>query len=133
MLFRVLLLAPVFVFSFAFYSAETARAVDVLDDVCRNAEKKNPGQTPAACKDRNPGSNPIYGQEGILTEIINLISILIGIAAVVMIIIGGLKFITSGSNPQDVSTAREIVIYAAIGLIVASLAQVLVRFVLSKL
>jgi hypothetical protein len=112
--------------AFIGYSAGTAQAVDVLQ-VC----DKRPDA--AICKDKNPGSNPIYGQDGILTEIINIISILIGIAAVIMIIMGGLKLITSGSNPQDVSSAREMIIYAAVGLIVAGLAQVLVRFILSKL
>ena len=108
-------------------------SVDVLDEVCKNAKRENPKAVPAACKDKNPGSNPIYGQKGILTSIINMVSILIGIAAVIMIIVGGLKFITSGSNPQDVTSAREMIIYAAIGLIVAASAQLLVRFILSKL
>lgn len=117
-----LLAAPIVSFS------GTSEAVNVLQ-VC------NRKPNAAVCKDKkaNGNPNPIYGKDGILTEAINIVSILIGVAAVIMIIIGGLKMITSGSNPQDVTSARETIIYAVVGLIVASSAQLLVRFVLSKL
>lgn len=103
--------------------------VDVFSEVC----KKAPDST--ACKEKTEGkkSNPIYGADGILTKVINLLSIVVGIAAVLAIMVAGLKFITSGSNPQQVTVAREMVLYAVVGLIVAALAQLLIRFVLGKL
>ncbi len=101
--------------------------MDVLKDACKN----NRGA--AACQDKNlGGKNPIFGSEGILTKIINLVSILVGIAAVISIIVGAFKLITSGYNAQEVTTARELIIYALVGLILAAVAQLIVRLVLDK-
>lgn len=104
--------------------------VDVLQKIC----SKKPNAT--ACKDKNPNpgpnNNPLFGSNGIITEVVNIISILVGIAAVIMIIMAGLKFTTSGSNPQEVTAAREMIIYAAVGLIVVALAQVFVHFIINR-
>jgi hypothetical protein len=52
--------------------------------------------------------------------------------AVVMIIIGGLKYITSGGDSGNVTGAKNTILYAIIGLVIVALAQFIVRFVLSK-
>ena len=57
---------------------------------------------------------------------------MVGIVAVVMIIIGGLRYITSGGNDTNVASAKNTLLYAIIGLIIVSLAQLIVRFVLNK-
>lgn len=111
--------------------AASAASVDILDDVC------NKQPTAAACEDRvgnskNNNQNPIYGPDGIITKIVNVISIIVAIAAVISIIVAGIKFITSGSDPQQVTQARELVIYAIVGLIVAAFAQIMVRYVLAN-
>jgi hypothetical protein len=109
---------------------QPAQAADVLKDVC--SRKTNA----AVCKDNNPNpgdNNPLFGSDGIITEVVNIISLLVGIAAVIMIIMAGLKLITSGSNPQEVAKGREMIVYAAIGLIVAASAQLLVRFILFEI
>lgn len=63
---------------------------------------------------------------------INLFSAIIGIIAVVMIMVGGLKYITSQGDPNATATAKNTILYAAIGLVVVALAQVIVRFVISR-
>ena len=70
--------------------------------------------------------------ESTITNVINILSIFVGIAAVIMIIIGGFRYITSGGNQESTKSAKNTIIYAVIGLIIVSLAQVLVHFVLSK-
>jgi hypothetical protein len=52
--------------------------------------------------------------------------------AVIMIIVGGLKYITSGGDSNNVSSAKSTIIYAIIGLVVVALAQFIVQFVLNK-
>jgi hypothetical protein len=47
-----------------------------------------------------------------------------------MILVGGLKYTTSGGDASSVSSAKNTIIYALVGLIVAAFAQFLVRFVL---
>ena len=68
----------------------------------------------------------------IIHTIINLLSAVVGIVAVVMIIIGGLRYITSGGNDTGVASAKNTILYAIIGLIIVAFAQILVRFTLSK-
>ena len=64
--------------------------------------------------------------------VINIFSLIVGVISVIMIIIGGLKYITSGGDSGNVSGAKNTILYAVIGLIVVALAQVIVRFVLQK-
>ena len=68
----------------------------------------------------------------VLRTALNLFSAIIGIIAVVMIMIAGLKYITSQGEPANIATAKNSILYAAIGLVVVALAQVIVRFVLSR-
>jgi hypothetical protein len=68
----------------------------------------------------------------LIKTIVNLLSAVVGIVAVVMIIFGGLRYITSGGNDTSVTGAKNTILYAIIGLIIVALAQVLVRFTLNK-
>lgn len=68
-----------------------------------------------------------------ITWVINVFSIVVGIAAVIMIIIGGLRYIISGGDSGNVTSAKNTILYAIIGLVVVALAQFIVKFVLGKL
>ncbi|MGH7158298.1 MAG: Mbov_0395 family pilin-like conjugal transfer protein [Candidatus Saccharimonadales bacterium] len=68
----------------------------------------------------------------IITDAINIFSIIVGIIAVIMIIVGGFKYITSGGDSGNISSAKNTIIYAVIGLVIVALAQFLVQFVLDK-
>ena len=61
---------------------------------------------------------------------INLLSLAVGIAAVVMIIVAGLQFITASGDSNKISSARTSIIYALIGLVIVVFAQTIVHFVL---
>ena len=63
---------------------------------------------------------------------INIFSIIVGVVSVIMIIVGGLKYITSSGDSGNVTSAKNTILYAVIGLVVVALAQVIVRFVLSE-
>ncbi|MBA3758548.1 hypothetical protein H0X10_02860 [Candidatus Saccharibacteria bacterium] len=64
--------------------------------------------------------------------VVNTLSLIVGVVAVIMIIIGGLKYITSSGDSNNVSSAKNTILYAVIGLVIVALAQVIVRFVLDK-
>lgn len=64
--------------------------------------------------------------------VINVFSLIVGVISVIMIIIGGLKYITSGGESGNITGAKNTILYAIIGLVVVALAQVIVKFVLSK-
>lgn len=67
-----------------------------------------------------------------ITTVINIFSALVGVVAVIMIVYGGFKYITSGGDSGKISTAQQSIIYAIVGLIIVALAQIIVRFVLSQ-
>ncbi len=64
--------------------------------------------------------------------VINVLSLIVGVAAVIMIIIGGLKYILSQGEGSNTASAKNTILYAIIGLVVVAFAQVIVRFVLSR-
>ena len=69
----------------------------------------------------------------IVKLVINIFSLVVGIVAIIMIIVGGLKYITSSGDSGNVQSAKNTILYAIIGLVVVALAQFIVRFVLSKI
>lgn len=68
----------------------------------------------------------------IISEVINLFSIIVGIVAVLMIIVGGFRYIISGGDTGNVTSAKNTILYAIIGLIVVVFAQFIVKFILGK-
>lgn len=70
--------------------------------------------------------------EEIITTIINILSAIVAAIAVVMIIVGGFRYVLSGGNDSNVQSAKNTIIYALVGLVIVALAQVLVKFVLSR-
>lgn len=63
---------------------------------------------------------------------IRIFQIIVGLISVFMLIFGGLKYITSGGESSNVQGAKNTILYAAIGLVVVGLAQVIVSFVLNR-
>lgn len=68
----------------------------------------------------------------VLNTVVNLLSLFVGIIAVIMIIVSGFRYVTSGGDPGKVGGAKSALIYALVGLAIAALAQVLVKYVLGK-
>jgi hypothetical protein len=94
----------------------------------------NPGQvasTDTTCTSTDP-TTPTDKVNKTITLIINIFSIVVGIVAVIMIVLGGLKYITSGGDSNNVTSAKNTILYAVVGLVVVALAQFIVRFVLGK-
>ncbi|MGH7238041.1 MAG: hypothetical protein ACREGF_05905 [Candidatus Saccharimonadales bacterium] len=81
----------------------------------------------------NGGTNQITGQNGVLLKAANIVAVLGGIIAVIMIIIGGIMFTTSGGDAKAVGTAKSLIIYAFVGIIIIAVAQILVRFIIGRL
>lgn len=73
-------------------------------------------------------SSPI---NNLVATVVNILSWVVGIIAVIMIMISGLKFATAGGESNKVSEAKTALIWALAGLFVAALAQALVHWVLA--
>lgn len=72
----------------------------------------------------------LFGATGVLTTITNVLLFIIGALAVIMIIIGGLRYVISAGNSTQVTAAKNTILYAVVGLIVAILGFAVVNFVL---
>lgn len=88
------------------------------------------GANSAASGDCN--TKPKGSIDTTIKKIVNFLSIAVGIVAVIMIIIGGLRYVTSAGNQEGAKNARNTIVYAVIGLVIAAIAQVIVRFVLTN-
>jgi type IV secretory pathway VirB2 component (pilin) len=68
----------------------------------------------------------------ILRMVISILSFVAGVVSVIMIIIAGFKYITSSGDSSNVQSAKNTLIYAVVGIVIAILAQVIVRFVVNS-
>ncbi len=69
----------------------------------------------------------------IIKDAINIISYIVGVAAVIIIIISGFRMVISGGDSKTVNEARNGILAAVIGIVVVVFAQLLVVFVLNKI
>ena len=66
----------------------------------------------------------------------NLMDVLIwiiGVAAVIMIIVGGVKYITSGGDANKLTSAKNTILYSVVGLVVALFAYAIVTWLIGGL
>lgn len=68
----------------------------------------------------------------IIGVVIRLMIFVAGIIAVIMIIIGGIKYATSNGDSSSISSAKNTILYAVIGLAVAIMSFAIVNFVLDQ-
>jgi Type IV secretion system pilin len=87
--------------------------------------------TPGSCQATTASSTSAL--DNVIQTAVNVLSAIVGIIAVIMIIVGGFRYVTSGGNDTSVTSAKNTILYAIIGLVVVALAQVIVHFTLSKL
>lgn len=101
----------------------SAQAADLFGKACEGDNKDT-----AVCTNKDEGATREEAATQV-QEVINIILFALGIIAVIMIVYGGFRFVSSSGDPGQVKTARDTVMYAAIGLIVALLAYAIVNFV----
>ena len=71
--------------------------------------------------------------EDVVKNVINAVLYIVGILAVVMVIVGGVKYTTSGGDSNAVTSAKNTILYGIVGLVIAILAYAIVNFVIGKL
>ena len=75
----------------------------------------------------------LFGDGSIFTIIVNVLLFIIGAISVIMLIIGGIRYTVSAGDGNSVTAAKNTILYAIIGLIVAFLAFAVVNWVLSAI
>ena len=75
----------------------------------------------------------LFGSTGVFKQVTNTILYIVGIIAVIMLIIGGIKYVVSGGDSKKVTDAKNTVLYAIIGLVICFLSFAIINFVISAL
>ena len=104
----------------------------MADNVCKGVLSAqtgtfDPNTTIADCQETGDNS---FGF--LVKKIINIFSIVVGAVSVIMIIIGGFRYIISGGDSGGVSGAKNTILYAIVGLLIVLFAQVIIRFILTN-
>lgn len=105
--------------SLAALAPQPALAINVFDQCSNNPDS-------AVCKatgDQAPDMVKI---------VINILLTVLGMIAVIMIVIGGIRYTTSNGNASQVKEAKDTILYAVVGLVVAIMAFSIVNFVLGR-
>jgi len=74
----------------------------------------------------------LFGKEGVFKTITDVLLFIIGAISVIMLIIGGIRYVVSGGDSAAVTSAKNTILYAIVGIIVAILAYALVHFVIGS-
>ena len=75
----------------------------------------------------------LFGETGAFRQITNTVLFIVGVIAVIMLIIGGIKYVISGGDSKKVTDAKNTILYAIIGMVIAVFSYAIVTFVLSAL
>lgn len=83
-----------------------------------------------AAKGTGVPTNLASGDGSLIQKIINLMLYAIGVISVIMLIFGGLKYVVSGGKQEAVTTAKNTILYAIVGLLIAVFAYAFIHFIL---
>lgn len=95
-----------------------AGAVNPFDTACNGAGNS------VLCKNKNDDAGSI------IETIIGILLWAIGAISVIMIIVGGIRYVISAGDASQIKAARETILYAIVGLVLALSSYAIVYFVL---
>jgi hypothetical protein len=113
------------VFALTFVPLQPAAAIDVFGDCTGDAANTS------ICKATK--TDKLFGPNGLWNRILNTFTYIIGAIAVLMIIIGSFRYVTSNGEPAQLTSAKNTILYAAIGLVLAAMSNAIVNFVLTNI
>lgn len=109
----------------------TATVVTLFFVAPAEAAELSTGGVSAGAAEARGAEQPavLFGDGGIFAQITNVMLFIVGAISVIMIIIGGLRYVLSGGDSANVSAAKNTILYAIVGIIVALLAYAAVNFI----
>jgi hypothetical protein len=118
----IILMVAVLGGSLAVANSQPAHAINVFDQ-CSSS-----GKDSSVCKAAGTDS-----ATGLIKTVIDTMLLLLGSIAVVMIVIGGIRYTTSNGEASQVQAAKNTIMYAIVGLAIAILSYSIVNFVVGTL
>jgi len=107
-------------------------AAAYADDSALFSACKTNSQTSSSpiCQDQGTKTNPV---NHVIKVAADIVAAAVGVAAVILIIIGGFTMITSAGNAEAVANSRKRITSALIGLVIVALAWTIISFATDKL
>lgn len=122
---KKIIAAIISVFALVIMPLTPVAAVNVFQDCTGDAAGNS------ICKAAN--SDKLFGSGSLWNRILNVFTTVIGAVAVLMIVIGALRYVTSNGEPAQLTSAKNTILYAAVGLVLAAMANAIVNFVLTNI
>lgn len=114
---------------FVLAPASSVAAINVFEKGCQGTQGTAAGEI---CGSAGGGQGSGDEFMPMMKNIINAMIFVIGIIAVIMIVVGGVRYVVSNGESAQVKAAKDTVTYAVIGLVVAILAFAIVNFVIDQ-
>ena len=84
------------------------------------------------CAQSTSQKGGLFTDNGIFRQVTNILLFIVGAIAVIMLIIGGIRYVVSGGDSSAVTAAKNTILYAIIGIIIVLLAFAIVQFVVGS-
>ncbi len=118
---RATLIALALMLGVGTYVSVPAGAINVFEP-CRGGNARTD-----VCNAKNNDN-----ASNLVKQVINLLLFVIGVIAVIMIIVGGIRYTLSNGDASNIKTAKDTILYAVVGLVVALMAYAIVNFVVGR-
>lgn len=96
-----------------------------LDQKAKSGFEDGLKQSGGSAADKNALNGPIQ-------DVINILLYVAGIAAVIVIVVGGIRYITSDGDANQANQAKKAIIYAIVGLVAAVFSYAIANFILDQ-
>lgn len=96
-----------------------------------NCSSGSDEQKSTVCQTTN--TDPLTGPNGVLVKLTHVIAFFAGAVAVILVIVGGIRYMIATGDAAGIKSARDTVINALIGIVIIVLAQAIITFVISRL
>ncbi len=87
----------------------------------------------ADCAQGQGQATDLFGGGSVFEKVTNILLFLVGAISVIMLIIGGIRYVISAGDQAQVTSAKNTILYAIVGIVVAFLAFAAVKFVTNSL
>lgn len=101
---------------------------DPLNPVCPTS---GAGSTAHVCSSQN--NTQIDGSGGIIVKTTRIVAVITGVASIIMIMVGGFKYVISQGESAEINSAKNTILYALVGLVISVSAPFIIGFVINRL
>lgn len=126
---RSLLVVPVLAFAFVAVVPATAVYASPVTPVGDCDDSALGIKNGVKCAKSDDQQEDLFGPTGVFKKVTDVLLFIIGAVAVIMLVIGGIRYTVSGGDQAAVTAAKNTILYAVVGIIVAILAYAVIGFV----